>query len=273
MELKPNEFDRLVKYIKDKVGIHMGKEKKVLLEGRLNMVLQKKGYKSYDEYLDALSHDKTGEMHREFVERITTNHTFFMREKDHFDFIKQKMLPDLKTWVPNKEIRGWSAGCSSGEEPYTLAMTFSDALGIDRNSWNVRLLATDISNRILLKASSGIYEGEQVEDLPPEWKRRYFHKPNENDQYQVTHQIKDMILFRSFNLMNTFPFKKKFHFIFCRNVMIYFEEATRQTLVKKYFDALEPGGYFFISHSETLGRNLQGFEYISPSIYRKPALS
>lgn len=273
MELKPNEFDRLVRYIKDKVGIHINNEKKVFLESRLTMFLQSKAYKSYDEYLDALSHDKIGEMHCEFVERITINHTFFMREKDHFDFIKQKMLPELKARVTNKEIRGWSAGCSSGEEPYTLAMTFSDALGISRSNWHVRLLATDISNKILLKASSGIYEGEQVKNIPTEWKTRYFHKSNANDQYQVTHQIKDMILFRSFNLMHSFPFKKKFHFIFCRNVMIYFDEATRQSLVKKYFDALEPGGYFIISHSETLGRNLQGFEYISPSIYRKPALA
>jgi chemotaxis protein methyltransferase CheR len=250
----------------------MGKEKKVLLEGRLSMVVQQRGYSNYSEYLDALNQDKTGEMHRQFVERITTNHTFFLREKDHFDFVRQRMLPDLKTWLKSKDIRGWSAGCSSGEEPYTLAMTFSDALGIDRNSWNVQLLATDISNKILLKASSGIYEADQVADIPQEWLRRYFHKPDENGQYQITHQIKDMILFRSFNLMNPFPFKKKFHFIFCRNVMIYFDEPTRQTLVKKYFDALEPGGYFFISHSETLGRNLQGFEYISPSIYRKPQL-
>ncbi|MDD2374589.1 MAG: protein-glutamate O-methyltransferase CheR [Eubacteriales bacterium] len=272
MQLSPGEFDRLVKYIKEKVGIHMGKEKKVLLEGRLSMVVQQRGYSNYSEYLDALNQDKTGEMHRQFVERITTNHTFFLREKDHFDFVRQRMLPDLKTWLKSKDIRGWSAGCSSGEEPYTLAMTFSDALGIDRNSWNVQLLATDISNKILLKASSGIYEADQVADIPQEWLRRYFHKPDENGQFQITHQIKDMILFRSFNLMNPFPFKKKFHFIFCRNVMIYFDEPTRQILVKKYFDALEPGGYFFISHSETLGRNLQGFEYISPSIYRKPQL-
>lgn len=273
MQLNPVEFDTLVKYIKDNVGIHMGKEKKVLLEGRLNMVVRQRGYKKYADYLEALKKDHSGDMHREFVERITTNHTFFMREKDHFDFIKQKMLPDMKTWVKNKEIRGWSAGCSSGEEPYTLAMTFSDALGMDKHNWRIQLLATDISNRILLKASAGIYEEEQVADVPPEWKRRYFHNPDENRQYQVNHQIKDMILFRSFNLMNAFPFKKKFHFIFCRNVMIYFDEPTRQILVKKYFEALEPGGYFFISHSETLGRNLQGFEYISPSIYRKPVLA
>jgi chemotaxis protein methyltransferase CheR len=114
MQLSPGEFDRLVKYIKEKVGIHMGKEKKVLLEGRLSMVVQQRGYSNYSEYLDALNQDKTGEMHRQFVERITTNHTFFLREKDHFDFVRQRMLPDLKTWLKSKDIRGWSAGCSSG---------------------------------------------------------------------------------------------------------------------------------------------------------------
>lgn len=204
-----------------------------------------------------------------FIERITTNHTFFMREVDHFNFFREKVLPYLCKVVRNKDLRIWSAGCSSGEEPYTLAMIIDEYFGNQKIWWDSQILATDISNKVLNKAVQGVYSNAALESLPSLWKLNYLNKIDK-DKYEFKDNIKKEVIFRKFNLMEErFPFKNKFHVIFCRNVMIYFDEQTKIDLINKFYDSLELGGYLFIGHSESFARNETKFQYIAPAIYRK----
>lgn len=263
-----DEFLRLVDFIKQNYGINL-REKKALVTGRLQNILIEKNYQSFSQYLNYVFSDPSGEAVSTLVERLTTNHTFFLREAEHFKFLRTEVLPVLKSKVSNHDLRIWSAGCSSGEEPYTLAMTIADFLGMDRSLWDSRVLATDISERVLEKAKRGIYSNEQIKDIPDEWRRKYF-VPHDQENSQVGEVIRNNVIFRRFNLMNqTYPFKQKFHVIFCRNVMIYFDPQTRRELVDRFYNHLESGGFLFIGLSESLRREETKFQYIRPSVYRK----
>ncbi|MDP4145759.1 MAG: protein-glutamate O-methyltransferase CheR [Bacillota bacterium] len=269
IKLTNKEFDEFVSYIKQYYGINLI-QKRNLLEGRLQGILSKKGFTSFSEYYEYVIKDKTGEAVVELLDKVTTNYTFFMREKNHFNFYRDTVLPYLeRQYFAEKDLRVWCAGCSSGEEAYTLAMINNDYFS-NSPIWDKRILATDISNEVLEAAVKGEYENEQLSMIPDIWKLNYFHKIN-SYQARVTDKIKNEVIFRRFNLMNkVFPFKKRFHVIFCRNVMIYFDNETKDQLVKRYYDNLEPGGYFFIGHSESLnGCTSSKFKYIMPSVYRK----
>ena len=266
--IKDDEFIELVTFIKSNYGINLF-EKRTLVTGRLQQILAEKNLNSFSEYLKYIKSDQTGKAISALVNRITTNHTFFMREKEHFNFFQVQVLTGLKTIVANKDLRIWSAGCSSGEEPYTLAMIIADFLGAERKLWDSRILATDISEKVLEIAIRGIYPNEQLQVLPEEWRRKYFVK-HDSDSSQVIDEIRENIIFRQFNLMNpVFPFKKKFQVIFCRNVMIYFDSETRRQLVNRFYEQTEPGGYLFIGLSESLRREETPYKYIRPSVYRK----
>ncbi len=269
MEISDLEFQRLVEYIYGNYGINL-KEKRVLVCGRLQAMVSKYGCEDFAEYFDQVLKDMTMEMQYELVNRLTTNHTFFAREEAHFQFLKEEILPYItEKNGRERDIRIWSAGCSSGEEPYTIAMVIHDYFGGIRNGWDTKVLATDISARVLSQAKEGIYQPEQLGKISESYRKRYF-QLTEDGGYRVNDEIRKEVVFRSFNLMNErFPFKKKFHLIFCRNVMIYFDKETKQKLVKKYYDSLESGGYLFIGHSETLNGINSEFKYVKPSIYRK----
>lgn len=238
--------------------------------GRLQHVLAEKQIGSFSKYFDYVTSDNTGNAVATLVNRLTTNHTFFLREAEHFDYFKNHVLPILSTCqAPSKDLRIWSAGCSTGEEPYTLAMIVSDYFGIEKGGWDAQILATDISSGVLEKAIAGVYHVDQIANVPVNWKNKYF-KPVDRERMAVVERIKSEVIFRRFNLMNAhFPFKKKFHVIFCRNVMIYFDVETRQRLVEKFYEHTEPGGYLFIGHSESLNRKQTKYDYIMPAVYRK----
>jgi len=192
-----------------------------------------------------------------------------MRENKHFGFFKDQVLPHLKATVKNRDLRIWSAGCSSGEEPYTLAMIIADSFMEEKTVWDKRILATDISNRALEKAKAGRYDTNEIKLLPGNWIFSYFNR-NDTDKYIINDRLKREVIFRRFNLMDKeFPFKKKFQVIFCRNVMIYFDDATKKELVNRFYDFTEPGGYLFIGHSEALNRSETNYKYIMPAVYRK----
>ena len=213
--------------------------------------------------------DSTGQGIAELLNRITTNHTFFMRETAHFDFFQDTVIPYLKMSVKDRDLRIWSAGCSSGEEPYTLGMIINDSFRKEKDLWNTSLLATDISLQAIEKAKKGIYSKEAVGTLPAIWKRNYF-LPHDSENYIISDTIKKDMVFRRFNLMEeTFPFKKKFHGIFCRNVMIYFDQITKDRLIDKFYNHLAEGGYLFIGHSESINRTNCKFRYVKPAVYRK----
>jgi chemotaxis protein methyltransferase CheR len=263
------EFKQLAEFIEKHYGIHLKSEKKALVSGRLHNVLLEQNFKSFTEYFEYVVSDKTNQAVTTLLNKITTNHTFFMREVDHFHFFQEQILPNLRTNIKNHDLRVWSAGCSTGEEPYTLAMIIHDFFGKEKGLWDTKLLATDISDRALTKAKMGQYSNDQITALPTLWRTNYVKKLDE-EKSQIIDKIRNDVIFRKFNLMEEiFPFKKRFQVIFCRNVMIYFDHQTKVDLVNRFYEHLEPGGYLFIGHSESLNRLTTKLKYIRPAIYRK----
>ncbi|WP_066683567.1 CheR family methyltransferase [Christensenella intestinihominis] len=268
MKLNTHEFYKLRDFMYQRFGINLS-QKQQLIEGRLGNVLEKRGFKSFSDFISHMEADHTGEDVSLVVAKLTTNFTYFYREEQHFEFLRNVALPELVPRISDGNLSIWSAGCSSGEEPYTIAMFLNDYFGGDKHGLDTRILATDISDKVLGIAGSGVYRGEHMTKMPKEWYRKYFSRI-QGDEYEVVPQIKKEVIYRKFNLMEPeFRFKKKFHIVFCRNVMIYFDEPTRRKLARKFYDAILPGGYLFIGLSETLIRSEAGFEYVQPSIYRK----
>lgn len=275
MAISDREFGQLRDLIQERFGINLTEQKRSLLVGRLQKLMRQLNLPTFASYYDYLSHDKTEGSLSELVDLVSTNHTYFNREKDHFDYFSQTALPRVieKLKKENrKDLRIWCAGCSSGEEPYTLLMLMMEHLGADYSSWDAGILATDISDRALSIARRGTYATDRVMQLPETLRRKYF-TPAGPDEMAVVDKVKREATFRRFNLMNsTFPFKKSFQMIFCRNVMIYFDQPTREALVSRYHQFTEPGGYLFIGHSETLGRSQTLYRYLMPALYQKGEL-
>lgn len=263
------EFKKLADYIKTNYGIHLKEEKQALVEGRFHNVLIQNNFNSFSEYYNYIISDKTGNSIVTLINKITTNHTFFMREAEHFYYFRDKILPHLNKIEKHKDLRIWSAGCSTGEEPYTLAMIIDEFFGKEKMCWDTKVLATDISSKVLDTAIKGIYCNEDIALLPSTWRLSYFKKYDDENSVLVD-KIKNEIIYRKFNLMDkVFPFKRKFHVIFCRNVMIYFDTKTKAELVHKFYGITEPGGYLFIGHSESLNREETRYKYIMPAVYMK----
>ena len=255
-------------------GIQLPREKKALLESRLQRLFHEgeetAKYRDAAGFLQALKQDGTGKLLKVLAEAITTHHTFFMREADHFWFYRDTVLPWITSSIQDGDIRTWCAACSTGQEAYTLAMLLQDQFGLLGARWEKTLLATDLSTEVLETAKLGIYERESLAGMPESWLHGYFHVAGRG-KMQVNDGIRQQVLFRPFNLMTPcFPFKKPFHVIFCRNVMIYFDAPVRNRLVRQFYDYLEPGGYLFVGHSETVERQAAPFQYVMPSVYRKP---
>ncbi len=269
IEITDKEFSTFSLYIKKNYGIYLKSEKKLMFTGRLQSVLADVGCDNFSEYYDYVISDPTGQAAIRLIDKVTTNHTFFMREADHFKFFQEKVLPYLHKSVQNKDLRIWCAASSSGEEAYTLAMIMDEYFGSEKMLWDRKVLATDISESVLDTAVKGIYSDERIQPLPLHWKQNYF-KKFDSENWIVNNVIKSEVIFRKFNLMEEiFPFKKKMHVIFCRNVMIYFDNDTKDRLIQKFYDSLERGGYLFLGHSETINRFTSDFEYVMPSVYRK----
>lgn len=268
LDISDQEYQQLSQFIRSQYGIKLGPEKKTLITGRLGNTLINRGFESFGAYFRYLMTDETGDGVFELLNKITTNHTYFMREPTHFTYFKEKVLPWVKLTSPH-DARIWSAGCSRGQEPYTLAMLMHDYFSHEKERWNTKILATDISARALTTAREGIYPAEEIAPLPERWRKTHFQTLGDG-QYQVNVALRNELVLRSFNLMNQrFPFRKPFHTIFCRNVMIYFDTSTKKQLIQRFYQHLAPGGYLFIGHSESLGSDNEGFRYVQPAIYRK----
>jgi chemotaxis protein methyltransferase CheR len=263
IHLTDREFGELVAYMKTNYGINLEK-KRLLIESRLYSVLAEKKVSSFTEYFDLVRRSGSGELNT-MLNKLTTNHTYFMREPGHFRFFQDVILPQQEKTNREHDLRIWSAGCSTGEEAYTAVMVMKDFFGAQ--NWDYRILATDISTRVLEEAQRGVYPEESLKDVPPRWRKRYFGRDGQT--YLLSDEVKREVIYKRLNLMDPFPFTKPFDLIFCRNVMIYFEQETKNGLVAKFYDALKPGGYLFIGHSETIQRDSSGFRYIEPSIYQK----
>lgn len=272
--LDDGEFAYIANLIYDRFGIHLGDQKRVLVAGRLSKRIRQLGFSSFTQYIEYLAADKTGAELSELINRITTNHSFFFREKDHFDFLSQRVLADIdakkKDGAPYP-LRIWSAGCATGEEIYSIGMLLAERYGSNPVGIDIGLLATDISVAALEEAKGGEYSGTKLRELPASLRKSYF-REKEPDVFAICDSIRNLVLFKRLNLMaETFPMRGLFDAVFCRNVMIYFDQASRTRLVNALYQYVKPGGYLFIGHSESLRREDCPFEYVKPAIYKKGA--
>lgn len=276
IRITEKEFIRLWQFIKQNYGIDLSK-KKILIEGRMTHELRSRQINSFDEYIDILLSDNTGTEITTLLNKVTTNLSYFSREKEHFEYLSQVVLPFLeRTNAKNKTLNIWSAGCSTGQEPYNIAITINDYFGKNKHLWDTRILATDISEKVLSKAIKGRYTAEECENIPAQTLLKHF-TPANNNCFEVTPQIKKEVIFKPFNLMDDFPFKKPFDIIFCRNTMIYFDSPTKAKLIGKFFNSTKVGGHLFIGHSESLSIYNQfaapekQYAFVKSAVYQRRA--
>jgi chemotaxis protein methyltransferase CheR len=273
LALKDSEFQKFSRYVCDKCWINLHGGKKELLKARLGKILRQRNFRSFRAYYDQVVNDKSGYELTLLLNSISTNLTYFFRESEHFDFLRARALPELietKASSRDNSLRLWSAGCSSGEEAYSIAMAVSEAV-YGMKKWQIEIYATDLSTKVLATANAGIYEEEKVHNIPFDLKRRYFQKGSNKwkGYFRVKKGIRDMISFKRLNFMEKFLFKDPFDVVFCRNVMIYFDNPTKEGLIKKLSQCLSNGGYLLVGHSESLTGVKHQLKYIQPSIYKK----
>ncbi len=264
-ELSDKEYQLISKFVKKELGIYLNEKKKSLICTRLGTRLKKLNLKTFEEYYDYLQ--KHPEEMVIFTNQITTNYSYFMREPEHFEILYNDILPQIKSkHSKTKDLRIWCAGCSTGQESNYLGIIINKFFK-SHAGWNTQLLASDISLEVLKKAYNGIYNADEVIDVPDDILKQYFTKSG--TKYQVNKEIRGNIIYRNINLIEPLKFKKPLQVIFCRNVMIYFDDEVKEKVVKQFYDALEPGGFLFISHSETLNTIKTDFKLYKPAVYRK----
>ena len=264
--ISEEDFTKLSQFIHKEYGINLA-QKKQLVTSRLSSFVSQKGYTSFTPFVSALLKERNPADMEAVLNRLTTNYTFFMRETEHFEFFTRTVLPEIVNRHQRDRVMSiWSAGCSSGEEPYNLSIYIKEFLGPRASQWDTRILATDISQKALASAKKGVYE--LPDTVPGHWKKRYFVPVKGTGQFMVAPEIKNNVIIQTFNLMDPIKFRLKFDVIFCRNVMIYFDQPTKDALVRRFYDATVPGGYLMISHSENLGKD-NPYQTVAPSTFQK----
>lgn len=264
------DFNYIRKIIGESTGIVLADAKRQMVYGRLSRRLRELGLSDFKDYCEIVKQNNSPEL-TQFVNAITTNLTAFFRENHHFEYLKNTLLPELvKTNESSRRIRIWSAGCSTGEEPYSLAMVVSEFFA-SRPNWDVKILATDLDTNVLQKASNGLYELEKLEGISDQRKKKWLRKGRDafKDKVKVSPELQELITFKQLNLLEDWPFKGPFDFIFCRNVVIYFSKDTQRTLVSRYADKLVSKGHLFLGHSESLFKVSDDFKLQGQSMYRK----
>lgn len=261
--LRNEDFQKVRKIIHDYCGIAINEGKEALVQSRLLKRMRKLNITDFGQYLEYIERERPGGEFLSFVDVLTTNKTNFFRENKHFEFIGREIFPKMK----GRNVKWWSAGCSSGEEPVTMGMLLNEAK--PSVQWNsAKILATDISRQVLQVAKSGIYSDHKVADVPPGILKKYFTKTPDN-AYKVADHIHKMITYGRLNLTDQWPMKGDFQIIMCRNVMIYFNRQTQEDIIRKFHKLLEPGGYLFLGHSESMNSTALGFDNVAPAVYRK----
>lgn len=268
--LTDQDFQTVKKLVAEHTGISLSDAKHDMIYSRLAKRLRQLKLENFSDYLDILQSDDETEIGN-FINSVTTNLTSFFREQHHFDYLKDTLIPGLlRQNADTKIIRIWSAGCSTGEEPYSLAMTIKESVP-ENQGWDVRLLATDLDTNVLDTASKGVYSLDRVNGIPKEKLRRWFNKGKGSSEglVRVSRELRDMIIFKQLNLMGKWPVKAGVDVIFCRNVVIYFDKDTQRVLFDRYANILKPDGNLFIGHSETLYKVSERFKLLGKTIYQR----
>ncbi|MBR1864117.1 MAG: protein-glutamate O-methyltransferase CheR [Ruminococcus sp.] len=266
MVISDREFSMLVTFVKRGYGIDL-RGKKSMVESRLSNYIQDCGFKDFTEYMSVIFCDNSGREIANLINRLTTNHTYFMRESEHFSHFTQVFLPQAEKSIKDHDLRIWSAGCSFGNEAYNLAMCMDEYFGPRQLGWDLKILATDISFNALRAAQRGVYGEQSLKEIPESWRAKYF-VPMNHGLYKVCDRIRNNVVFKYHNLMDEMSFKKGFDLIVCRNVMIYFDDATKSALCKKFYGATEEGGYLYIGHAEIPPMDIP-YKRVQTAVYRK----
>jgi chemotaxis protein methyltransferase CheR len=273
VQIRDPDFDFIRRLVYDQSSIHLGEEKREMVCTRLNHRLTRLGLSSVKEYCDLLKSNREPEEVVHLIDALSTNFTTFFREMEHFRFLKETIVPEFlaSDFRPVKApFRAWSAACSTGEEAYSMAIVLDSCFeGTGPGAWQI--FASDISTRVLEKASEGIYPADRVKLPNPAWLPRYFQKGQGKwkGYYRVKHPLREQIEFEHMNLLDPSRTLERYHLIFCRNVMIYFDQPTARTLVERLCRQLLAGGYLILGHSETMGQKPRGLRQIKPSIFCK----
>jgi chemotaxis protein methyltransferase CheR len=267
-DLSAEQFQAVSELLHDVCGINLHRGKHELVRARLSSRLRELQLDDFGSYFDMVAADPSGRELARLIDVLTTNKTSFFREPRHFDVLRQRVVPELHS--PGQPLRVWSAGCSSGEEPYSLAMVLDAELG---GRADVRILATDISARMLSLARAGSYPEDAVQSVPAEYRRTAFRCTGAppHRAWVVRERLRSSVRFAQLNLAAEWPMRGPFALICCRNVMIYFTRAMQQRLIERFWTMLVPGGYLFAGHSESLAGLDHGFEYVQPAVYRRAA--
>ena len=265
------EFDEIRRVIRKLTGISMGDSKRQLVYRRLSARLKATGNSSFREYLKLLSEGDPNEV-QDFANAVTTNLTSFFRESHHFDFLANRVIPEISAAqkINGKRLRIWSAGCSTGEEPYSIAMTLRESMK-DIARWDARVLCTDLDTDVVATAKNGVYDSSRVEKIADKRLTRWFTKANAagSDAVRAKDDLRSLLTFKPLNLMHEWPMKGPFDVIFCRNVIIYFDKPTQRVLIDRFANILKDGGYLIIGHSESLFNVSDRFTLLGQTTYRK----
>lgn len=264
-----SDFSFIARLARQNSGIDLSDKKRDMVYARLSKRVRALGLVSFQDYCAVLAADPHGPETTAALNAITTNLTRFFREPHHFDHFARQALPDILHGLRTnpRRLRLWSAGCSSGEEPYTLAMVLSAALP-SLAGWDARILATDIDTDVLGRAAAGVYDTHELERVPPDFRQRFFH-PHSDGHFIVDEKLRQLIAFKPLNLMHSWPMHGPFDAIFCRNVAIYFSRADQTRLFERMADLLRPNGYLYIGHSENLFGLSNRFQLVARTIYRR----
>lgn len=269
-EISDREFKYLQQLVYKEAGINLTDAKKCLVQTRIGKLMRKNLINGYDALFRLLENDQTGNLLVTVLDSISTNHTFFFREDAHFKYLNDVIVPQLLSKSSSKPIRIWSSACSSGEEPYTIAITMLEALAGKKHS-GFNILASDLSTKVLSQAEKGIYPMEVVEPVPLDLKRKYFQKSKRGEVQlvRVKDEVRKLVRYRRHNLLYPLTDEDPFDIVFCRNVMIYFDYETKTNVVNTIHKVVAPHGWFITGHSESLSMIKHAFQMVQPTIYRK----
>lgn len=267
--LDPGGFARVAALAEREAGLTIPDTKAAMVQSRLSRRLRATGHESFESYLDLVESTDGISERGHMISALTTNVSHFFREEHHFETLRNVVLPPLIDRLrAGGRVRIWSAGCSSGQEPYSIAITILEALP-DANRYDIRILATDIDYAILAKAREGQYDGRQMGGIEPERKRAFFSSASDQDTWQVNASLRELISFRQLNLIHPWPMRGQFDVVFCRNVVIYFSAETQAALWPRFAASLAPNAWFFLGHSERIqDRSMRLFRPDGVTSYR-----